>query len=66
MADVNKHRIILFMAGQTNGTTTAGMSGTSGSSLSLLNNPFWVSLDTQLSLYVSDRNNQRIIKFLRY
>lgn len=64
LADTGNHRIILFMKGQGNGTTIAGVAGNSNSSLSHLNMPFWVSIDSRYNLYVSDRNNQRIIKFL--
>lgn len=67
VADTFNHRIMLFMSGQNNGTTIAGNSlGISGNDLASLSNPFWVSIDAQLNLYVSDRDNQRVIKFFRY
>lgn len=67
VADTFNHRIMLFLSGQSNGTTIAGSSsGVNGSNLSLLSSPFWISLDAQQNLYVSDRDNQRVLKFLRY
>lgn len=66
VTDTLNHRIQLFMAGQRNGSTIAGVSGIAGSSASLLNLPLWVSLDKQMNLYVSDTNNQRILAFARY
>lgn len=65
-ADSNNHRIQLILNGQSEAITIAGVTGTSGSSARLLNLPYWVKLDNQLNLYVSDKLNQRIQKFLRY
>ena len=66
VADTANHRIQLFMSGQRNGITIAGSTGIAGSNLSLLSNPFWVSVDGQMNLYVSDRDNHRVLTFLRY
>jgi sugar lactone lactonase YvrE len=54
VADSNNHRIQLFLAGQSSGITIAGVTGIPGSNSTLLNHPFWVILDNQLNLYVSD------------
>jgi hypothetical protein len=66
VVDTNNHRIQLFMVGQTNGITIAGITLTSGSNATLLNKPQAVRLDNQLNLYIADSYNHRIQKFLRY
>lgn len=66
VADRNNHRIQLFMDGQFEGITIAGMTGMNGSNSNLLNEPWSVALDRQLNLYVADSKNHRIQKFLRY
>jgi len=66
VADSGKHRIQLFMAGQSSGKTIAGVSTTYGTFSSLLDAPYWPILDSQLNLYVVDLLNNRIQKFLRY
>lgn len=66
VADRNNHRIQLFLNGQTEGITIAGITGVSGSNATLLNEPRSVKLDSQLNLYVTDSLNHRIQKFLRY
>ena len=66
VTDTMNHRIQLFLSGQRNGSTIAGISGIAGSNASLLNRPMWVSLDKQMNLYVSDTNNHRILVFARY
>ncbi len=66
VADSANHRIQLFMAGQSSGTTIAGISTTSGQVSSFLYFPYWPILDSQLNLYVVDTYNNRIQKFLRY
>ncbi|CAF1506180.1 unnamed protein product [Adineta ricciae] len=66
VADLINHRIQLFMNGQMNGTTIAGITGQSGNDSLSLNSPYTVALDNQLNLYVADNHNHRIQKFLRY
>lgn len=66
VADRFNHRIQLFLNGQSNATTIAGVTGTSGSNSTLLRQPYALSLDNQLNLYVADTLNHRIQKFLRY
>ena len=65
VADRFNHRIQFFLAGQLNGTTIAGTTGVSGNTATLFDNPYGVALDSQLNLYVSDRFNNRVQKFLR-
>ena len=65
-ADSLNHRIQLFLDGQSEGITIAGITGVNGSSSTLLYSPFWVKLDNQLNLYVADTYNNRIQKFSRY
>ena len=66
VADRYNHRIQFVLAGQTNGTTIAGVTGVSGSTSTLLNNPLSLALDSQLNLYVADSYNYRVQKFPRY
>jgi hypothetical protein len=66
VADKDNHRVQFFFAGQSDGTTIAGVTGINGNDSTLLNLPKSVALDNQLNLYVSDANNHRIQKFLRY
>jgi hypothetical protein len=66
VADTNNHRIQFFLAGQSNGTTIAGVTGSSGTSATRLYIPYWAILDSQLNLYVADTFNNRVQKFSRY
>ena len=66
VADRDNHRIQLFLAGQSNGTTIAGVTGRPGSNSTSLYKPYSVALDTQLNLYVADTYNDRVQKFIHY
>ncbi|CAF2809682.1 unnamed protein product [Rotaria sp. Silwood2] len=66
IADTSNHRIQLFSAGQSNGTTIAGITGSSGTSPSQLARAYWAILDNNLNLYVADTFNHRIQKFEHY
>ncbi|CAF4063328.1 unnamed protein product [Adineta steineri] len=66
VADMFNHRIQLYLVGQSNGTTIAGISGILGNISTMLYYPTSVAFDNQLNLYVADELNQRIQKFLRY
>ncbi|CAF0952574.1 unnamed protein product [Rotaria sordida] len=66
VADTSNHRIQLFMAGQLTGLTIAGSAGARGNDSNQFWAPYAVALDSQLNLYVADRNNNRVQKFLRY
>jgi len=66
VADTGNHRIQFFLYGQTLGRTIAGITGVYGTNMTLLNQPFWVTLDKQLNLYVSDQWNHRVQMFKRY
>jgi hypothetical protein len=54
VADSMNHLIQFFFAGQSNGTTIAGTTGLSGINSTQLCSPFWMILDSQLNLYVTD------------
>ncbi|CAF1132663.1 unnamed protein product [Rotaria sordida] len=64
VADRNNHRIQLFLAGQSIGMTIAGVTNATGTSSTLLNNPYSMVFDAQLNLYVADTYNHRIQKFM--
>lgn len=66
IVDRDNSRVQLFLAGQLNGITIAGVTGVNGSNATLLNFPYAVVLDAELNLYVTDRYNHRVQKFLRY
>jgi len=66
IADSSNHRIQFFLSGQSSGTTIAGVTGVFGTNSNLLRQPYWVTLDNQLNLYVSDTFNHRIQMFKRY
>ncbi|CAF1258688.1 unnamed protein product [Rotaria sp. Silwood1] len=66
VADAGNHRVQLFLAGQQNATTIAGVTSASGSLSNLLSYPHSLLLDQQLNLYVSDSFNHRIQMFVRY
>ncbi|CAF0905321.1 unnamed protein product [Rotaria sordida] len=64
--DRNNHRVQLFLTDQLNGITIAGVTGLNGSNATLLYYPYAVIFDAELNLYVADRYNHRVQKFLRY
>ncbi|CAF4324046.1 unnamed protein product, partial [Adineta steineri] len=66
VADSGNHRIQFFFAGQSNGITIAGVTGSPGISQSQLFSPYWVIVDNQLNLYVSDTFNNRVQFFTHY
>ena len=66
VADGSNHRVQFFVSGEMNGSTIAGFTSVNGNNASLLSFPSGVALDSQLNLYVSDWNNHRVQKFLRY
>ncbi|CAF0816054.1 unnamed protein product [Adineta ricciae] len=64
IADQNNHRIQRWLPGATNGTTVAGTTGTSGSTLALLNKPQCVSIDSSTgNMYIYDGQNYRVLKW---
>ena len=65
-ADKNNYRIQLFMNGEKEGITIAGISGISGGNTTLLGSPRTIELDNQLNLYVADSAYHRVQKFMRY
>ena len=66
VVDRNNSRVQLFLTGQAEGRTIAGITGVFGSNSTLLNQPYGITLDNQLNLYVADTWSNRVQKFLRY
>lgn len=63
VADTSNHRIQLFLAGQSNATTIAGVTNSPGCTTTQLYEPYYILLNSQGSLYVGDTNNNRVQKF---
>ncbi|CAM4829689.1 unnamed protein product [Rotaria magnacalcarata] len=64
VSDSQNHRVQYFMNGTMTGVTIAG-TGSSGTSLNQLNNPYGIALDSSTGkLYISDTNNHRIMCYL--
>ncbi len=66
VADRYNQRIQLFLAGQSNGTTIAGATGSYGTSSTLLDEPLSVALDSYFNVYAADSQNSRVQKFSYY
>lgn len=60
-----KQSEIIFLRWNREGLTIAGTTNVSGKTSSLLNYPYDLALDWSYSLYVTDRYNNRVQKFLR-
>jgi hypothetical protein len=62
--DASYHRVMKWSVGAINGVVVAGaVSGTTGSSLSLLSGPRGVSTDHAGNVYVSDTGNHRVVQW---
>ena len=59
-------RLQLFVPGQFNGTTIAGITNACTNFPNQFYSPYFVALDRKLDLYVADGDNHRIQKFSRY
>ena len=66
VADLYNHRIQFFQPGESVGTTIVGITGQPGNNATMFNQTSSLILDNQLNIYVVDRYNHRIQKFLRY
>lgn len=66
VSDEGNHRIQLFLAGQSNGTTVAGVTSTSGNTSHLLNVPSSVAIDSQYNIYIVDYGNARVQKYFNF
>ena len=65
VADSSNHRIQMFLAGQSNASTIAGVTGSYGNASNKFDRPFWAILDDQLNLFVADTHNHRVQRFQR-
>jgi sugar lactone lactonase YvrE len=62
IADTHNHRVQKWMWGGTNGTTVAGrQDGVAGISLSELNHPYGLSIDSGGGIYIADTSNHRVV-----
>ncbi|CAF4825936.1 unnamed protein product [Rotaria sp. Silwood1] len=64
IADRNNHRIQKYLVDSLSGTTVAGQAnGTSGSTLSYLQNPSRILVDVNGDMYITDTGNHRILSW---
>jgi hypothetical protein len=54
----------LLFGWNSTGITVAGITGSSGTADSQLTNPFGVTLDSSNTLFIADRGNNRVLKWL--
>ena len=66
VTDTQNYRVQFFLAGTTNATTIAGITGSSGSNASQFNIAYGLAVDNNRNLYVADTFNQRIQLFANY
>ncbi|CAF3929156.1 unnamed protein product [Adineta steineri] len=64
VSEGKKHSVIQFKQGEAKGTTVAGGKG-SGYNSNQLNNPSYIFIDKQYSIYVSDYQSGRITKWIK-
>ncbi|CAF1562543.1 unnamed protein product, partial [Rotaria magnacalcarata] len=55
--------IIMYISGSSNGITIAGSTGSAGSTMSQLYNPFAIHVDTNGTMYILDAYNYRILRW---
>ncbi|CAF0861724.1 unnamed protein product [Rotaria sordida] len=63
VADSGNHRVQMWPAGATNGTTIAGITSTTGTGLLRLKSPMQVIVDNNGYYYIADSGNNRIVKW---
>uniref|UniRef100_UPI00404B34E7 PA14 domain-containing protein n=1 Tax=Fluviicola sp. TaxID=1917219 RepID=UPI00404B34E7 len=63
VADRDNHRVMKWAPGATTGVIVAGANGISGNALNRLNNPIDVVVDHLGAIYISDRDNHRVVKW---
>lgn len=55
--------IIIYTLGSSNGITVAGSTGSAGSTMSQLYNPFAIYVDTNGTMYILEAHNYRILRW---
>ncbi|CAF1306310.1 unnamed protein product [Rotaria sordida] len=63
ISDTDKHEVRRYQIGDNNGTLVAGGSNGQGARLNQLNTPNYIFVDQQHTVYVSDWNNHRVMKW---
>lgn len=63
IVNYSAHNVVRWVLGATSWTLLAGVTGTSGSTSTLLSNPLSIVLDPYGNMYVSDTQNHRIQYF---
>lgn len=62
VVDQENHRVQSFAPGSSVGVTVAG-TGTTGNNLNQLKYPSGIAVDESLNLYITDTNNERVMKW---
>ena len=62
--DVTKHEVRRWKIGEKNGTLVARGNG-KGNRFDQLNTPYYIFVDTDQSVYVSDLHNHRVMKWMK-
>ncbi|CAF4428352.1 unnamed protein product [Rotaria socialis] len=64
VSDIGKHEVRRYRLGEQTGTVVAGGNGCGcGNALNQLSNPTYLFVDREHSVYVSDKNNHRVMKW---
>lgn len=63
VSDEDQHHVIRYPPGSTIGTLVAGRTNIASSSLSNLHSPGTIVIDDNLSLYINDQQNRRIVQW---
>ncbi|CAF4418590.1 unnamed protein product, partial [Rotaria socialis] len=63
VVDTSNQRIQFFQSGSSTGITVAGSTGSAGSTMSQLYNPFAIYVDTNGTMYILDAYNYRVLRW---
>lgn len=64
IADRLNHRVLRWLSGAASGTIVAGVTGITGNTATLLNNPGAIQFDSAGYMYVLDNSNYRVLRFM--
>jgi DNA-binding beta-propeller fold protein YncE len=64
VVDFDNNRVQMFCANNQTGITIAG-TGSAGNSTTQFQGPRGIAFDSAMNMYIGDRNNHRVQKFLK-